>query len=43
LNLSPRQATIIGETMNREQGLVLVTGPTGSGRGPNILISRVVL
>jgi type II secretory ATPase GspE/PulE/Tfp pilus assembly ATPase PilB-like protein len=32
LNLSPRQAQIIGDTMNRDQGLVLVTGPTGSGK-----------
>jgi len=32
LNLSPRQAQIINDTMNRDQGLVLVTGPTGSGK-----------
>jgi type II secretory ATPase GspE/PulE/Tfp pilus assembly ATPase PilB-like protein len=32
LNLSPRQSNIISETMNRDQGLVLVTGPTGSGK-----------
>ena len=32
LNLTQRQATIINETMNRDQGLVLVTGPTGSGK-----------
>jgi type II secretory ATPase GspE/PulE/Tfp pilus assembly ATPase PilB-like protein len=32
LNLTPRQSTIIAETMNRDQGLVLVTGPTGSGK-----------
>lgn len=32
LNLSSRQANIIHETMNRDQGLVLVTGPTGSGK-----------
>lgn len=32
LHLSPRQSGIINETMNRDQGLVLVTGPTGSGK-----------
>jgi len=32
LHLSERQGTIINETMNRDQGLVLVTGPTGSGK-----------
>ena len=32
LNLTPRQSGIIAETMNRDQGLVLVTGPTGSGK-----------
>lgn len=32
LNLTQRQAGIISETMNRDQGLVLVTGPTGSGK-----------
>ncbi|MGH8047222.1 MAG: GspE/PulE family protein, partial [Chthoniobacterales bacterium] len=32
LNLTPRQSNIISETMNRDQGLVLVTGPTGSGK-----------
>jgi type II secretory ATPase GspE/PulE/Tfp pilus assembly ATPase PilB-like protein len=32
LNLTQRQSTIISETMNRDQGLVLVTGPTGSGK-----------
>ncbi|MDD5200212.1 MAG: GspE/PulE family protein [Terrimicrobiaceae bacterium] len=32
LNLTQRQSTIINETMNRDQGLVLVTGPTGSGK-----------
>jgi type II secretory ATPase GspE/PulE/Tfp pilus assembly ATPase PilB-like protein len=32
LNLTPRQAGIINDTMNRDQGLVLVTGPTGSGK-----------
>jgi len=32
LNLTPRQAQIINDTMNRDQGLVLVTGPTGSGK-----------
>ena len=32
LNLSERQAKITKETMDRDQGLVLVTGPTGSGK-----------
>ena len=32
LHLSPRQSQIITDTMNRDQGLVLVTGPTGSGK-----------
>lgn len=32
LNLSARQSSIIRRTMNRDQGLVLVTGPTGSGK-----------
>ena len=32
LNLSERQSGIVGSTMNRDQGLVLVTGPTGSGK-----------
>lgn len=32
LNLSQRQSTIISQTMSRDQGLVLVTGPTGSGK-----------
>jgi len=32
LNLSQRQSTIIKQTMGRDQGLVLVTGPTGSGK-----------
>lgn len=32
LNLSPRQSGIIKNTLTRDQGLVLVTGPTGSGK-----------
>ncbi|MEZ5328373.1 MAG: GspE/PulE family protein [Verrucomicrobiales bacterium] len=32
LNLSERQTSIIKRTMNRDQGLALVTGPTGSGK-----------
>jgi type II secretory ATPase GspE/PulE/Tfp pilus assembly ATPase PilB-like protein len=32
LNLSQRQLEIVQSTMNRDQGLVLVTGPTGSGK-----------
>jgi type II secretory ATPase GspE/PulE/Tfp pilus assembly ATPase PilB-like protein len=32
LNLSPRQLSIIREVSHRDQGLVLVTGPTGSGK-----------
>lgn len=32
LNLSPRQSSIIKNVMGRDQGLVLVTGPTGSGK-----------
>ncbi|MFT4549508.1 MAG: type II secretory ATPase GspE/PulE/Tfp pilus assembly ATPase PilB-like protein [Verrucomicrobiales bacterium] len=32
LNLSQRQSGIITQTMGRDQGLVLVTGPTGSGK-----------
>ena len=31
-NLSQRQIDILGRTMQRDQGLVLVTGPTGSGK-----------
>jgi type II secretory ATPase GspE/PulE/Tfp pilus assembly ATPase PilB-like protein len=32
LNLGPRQTSIIKSVMGRDQGLVLVTGPTGSGK-----------
>ena len=32
LNLSDRQSGVVSSTMNRDQGLVLVTGPTGSGK-----------
>lgn len=32
LNLSERQSELVGEAMQRDQGLVLVTGPTGSGK-----------
>ncbi len=32
LNLGPRQLSIIKSVMGRDQGLVLVTGPTGSGK-----------
>jgi type II secretory ATPase GspE/PulE/Tfp pilus assembly ATPase PilB-like protein len=32
LNLSPRQSTLFGEAMGRDQGLILITGPTGSGK-----------
>jgi type II secretory ATPase GspE/PulE/Tfp pilus assembly ATPase PilB-like protein len=32
LNLGPRQMSIIKNIMGRDQGLVLVTGPTGSGK-----------
>ena len=32
LNLSQRQSSIIKSIMGRDQGLVLVTGPTGSGK-----------
>lgn len=32
LNLGPRQLQIIKNIMGRDQGLVLVTGPTGSGK-----------
>jgi len=32
LNLSERHMAIVKETMGRDQGLVLVTGPTGSGK-----------
>ena len=31
-NLSQRQLTILNRTMTRDQGLCLVTGPTGSGK-----------
>lgn len=31
-NLSPRQMDILGRIMSRDQGLCLVTGPTGSGK-----------
>jgi type II secretory ATPase GspE/PulE/Tfp pilus assembly ATPase PilB-like protein len=32
LNLSPRQTDIIHNALSRDQGLILVTGPTGSGK-----------
>ncbi|MEM9479660.1 MAG: GspE/PulE family protein [Verrucomicrobiota bacterium] len=32
LNMSSRQLDIVNSTMQRDQGLVLVTGPTGSGK-----------
>ncbi|MDA7598031.1 GspE/PulE family protein [Verrucomicrobiales bacterium] len=32
LNLARRQSSIIKRTMARDQGLVLITGPTGSGK-----------
>ncbi len=32
LNLSPRQIGTLNEAMGRDQGLILVTGPTGSGK-----------
>lgn len=32
LNLAPEQLSIFQETMGRDQGLVLITGPTGSGK-----------
>ena len=32
LNMSERQVGIVNSTMKRDQGLVLVTGPTGSGK-----------
>jgi len=32
LNLSERQTTLFTEAMGRDQGLILVTGPTGSGK-----------
>ncbi len=32
LKLSPRQSTLLAEAMGRDQGLILVTGPTGSGK-----------
>ncbi|MFV1994435.1 MAG: GspE/PulE family protein, partial [Verrucomicrobiales bacterium] len=32
LNLSQRQSELVGSAMQRDQGLVLVTGPTGSGK-----------
>ena len=32
LNLSPRQTAIIRDVTHRDQGLCLVTGPTGSGK-----------
>ena len=32
LNMSERQLGIVNSTMKRDQGLVLVTGPTGSGK-----------
>jgi len=32
LNLSPRQLSLLGEAMGRDQGMILVTGPTGSGK-----------
>ncbi len=32
LRLSPRQSSLLSEAMGRDQGLILVTGPTGSGK-----------
>ena len=32
LNLSPKQIGTLAEAMGRDQGLILVTGPTGSGK-----------
>jgi type II secretory ATPase GspE/PulE/Tfp pilus assembly ATPase PilB-like protein len=32
LNMSTRQSTIIKQVLSRDQGLILVTGPTGSGK-----------
>lgn len=32
LNMSPRQSSIIKQVLSRDQGLALVTGPTGSGK-----------
>ena len=32
LNMSQRQMQIVNGTMSRDQGLILVTGPTGSGK-----------
>lgn len=32
LHLSPEQLEIFQETMSRDQGLILITGPTGSGK-----------
>ncbi len=32
LRLSPRQDTLLSDAMGRDQGLILVTGPTGSGK-----------
>jgi len=32
LRLSPRQSAMLAEAMGRDQGLILVTGPTGSGK-----------
>jgi type II secretory ATPase GspE/PulE/Tfp pilus assembly ATPase PilB-like protein len=32
LNLAPRQLQLLNEAMGRDQGLILITGPTGSGK-----------
>ncbi len=32
LNLTPRQSGIVANALGRDQGLILVTGPTGSGK-----------
>lgn len=32
LNMSKRQSTIVKRVMGRDQGLILITGPTGSGK-----------
>lgn len=32
LHLSPRQLSVLTDAMGRDQGLILVTGPTGSGK-----------
>ena len=43
LHLSERQSGIVNSTMTRDQGLVLVTGPTGSGKRRHFMRLLILL